>query len=63
MQVDVDAIKQKFVIEIKGILRMKQTRLKNKECLVKYKGCHHKEAMWVKLTHLDHMLDMVAKFE
>jgi len=59
----VDAIEHKFVIEIKGIFCMKQTHLRNRECLVKYKGCHHKEAMWMKFTHLDHMLDMVAKFE
>jgi hypothetical protein len=59
----VDAIEHKFVIEIKGIFRGKQTCFRNKECLLKYKGCHHKEAMWMKLTHLDDMLDMVAKFE
>ncbi len=59
---DVDAIEHKFVIEIKGTLHVKQTCLRNKEHLVKYKGCHHKEAMWM-LTHLNHMLDMVAKFE
>jgi hypothetical protein len=63
VQLDVDAIELKFVIEIKGILYMKQTCLKNKECLVKCKGCNHKEAIWMKPTHLDHMLDMVAKFE
>jgi len=28
-----------------------------------YKGYHHKKVVWIKLTHLDHMLNMVAKFE
>jgi hypothetical protein len=31
--------------------------------LVKYKGNHHKEVVWMKLAHVDHKLDMVAKFE
>jgi hypothetical protein len=30
---------------------------------VKYKGCHHKEAIWMKLVHLDHLPKMVNKFE
>jgi hypothetical protein len=46
-----------------GILHAKQTHLKGKEDLVKYKGCHHKEAMWMKLAHLDHLFEMVNKFE
>ncbi len=33
------------------------------EYLVKYKGCHHKEVVWMKLVHLDHLSDMVAKCE
>jgi hypothetical protein len=31
--------------------------------LVKYKGCHHKEAMWMKHVHLDHLPKLVNKFE
>jgi hypothetical protein len=46
-----------------GILHARQTHLKGKEDLVKYKGCHHKEAMWMKLVHLDHLFEMVNKFE
>jgi hypothetical protein len=30
---------------------------------VKYKGCHRKEVVWMKLTHLNHLLKMVNKFE
>jgi len=26
-------------------------------------GFHHKETMWMKSTHLDHLLEMVNKFE
>jgi hypothetical protein len=46
-----------------GILHARQTHLKGKEDLVKYKGCHHKEAMWMKLAYLDHLFEMVNKFE
>jgi hypothetical protein len=35
----------------------------SKEYLVKYKGCHHKEAWWMKPTHLDHLPEMVNTFE
>jgi len=30
-----------------------------KEYLVKYKGCHHKEVMWMKLAILNHLTKMV----
>ncbi len=60
---DVDAIKHKLVVEIKSIFCMRQTHFRDKEYVVKYKGYHHKEVIWIKLTHLDHMLNMVAKFE
>jgi hypothetical protein len=42
---------------------MRQTHLRREEYLVKYKGYHHKEIVWMKHAHLDHLLDMVAKFE
>jgi hypothetical protein len=34
-----------------------------KEYLVKYKSCHHKEVMWMKLAILDHLTKMVNKFD
>jgi hypothetical protein len=58
MRPKVDAIKHRLVIEIKNIFRVKQTRLKGKEYLVKYK-----EAIWMKVTHFDHLQKMVNKFE
>jgi hypothetical protein len=58
----VDAIEHMLVARIKSILHMKQTCLKGKEYLVKYKGCYHKEVVWMKPTHLDHLLEMVNKF-
>ncbi len=30
---------------------------------MKYKGCHHKELMWMKIAHLDHLQKMMNKFE
>jgi hypothetical protein len=51
------------VAKIKGIFHMKQTCLKSKEYLVKYKDCHHKEVGWMKFDHLDHLPKMVNKFE
>ncbi len=30
---------------------------------MKYKGCNHKDAMWMKPAHLDHLLEMVNKFK
>jgi len=59
----VDAIKVKLVVEIEGIFHMRQTCLRSEKYLVKYKGYHHKETVWMKAAHLDHLLDMVAKFE
>ncbi len=58
-----DAIEHMLVAKIKGILHTKQTHFKGKEYLVKYKAYHQKEAVWMKLVHLDHLLDMVVKFE
>jgi hypothetical protein len=60
---EVNAIEHKLAAEIKGIFCARQTHLKSKKYLVKYKGCHHKEAMWMKPTHLNHVLEMVNKFE
>jgi hypothetical protein len=57
----VDAIKHELVVEIKSIFHTWQTCLRDKKYLIKYKGYHHKEVVWIKLTHLDHMLNMVAK--
>jgi hypothetical protein len=59
----VDAIKYRLVVVIENIFHTRQTCLKGKEYLVKYKGYNHKEAMWMKCIHLDHLLDMVAKFQ
>jgi len=42
---------------------MRQTHLRSKEYPMKYKGCHHKEVVWMKLAHVDHLLEMVNKFE
>lgn len=58
---DVDAIEHELAVEIKSIFRTRQTHLRDKEYLVKYKGYHHKEVVWIKPMHLDHMLNMVAK--
>jgi hypothetical protein len=55
MQLKVDAIEHRLVVEIESIHRARQTSLRSKEYLVKYKGCHHKEATWIKPTHLDHL--------
>ncbi len=55
VRLKVDAIEHMLVVEIKSILHVKQTCLKCKEYLVKYKGCHHKETIWMKLAHLDHL--------
>ncbi len=60
---NVDAIKYRLVVVIENIFHTRQTCLKGKEYLVKYKGYNHKEAMWMKRIHLDHLLDMVAKFQ
>jgi hypothetical protein len=59
----VDAIKHRLVIKIEGIFHANQTHLRGKEYLVKYKGCHHKEAMWMKPNHLDNLPKMVNKLE
>ncbi len=58
-----DTIKYKLVAKIEDIFHTRQTCLRGEEYLVKYKGYHHKEALWMKLTHYDHLLNMVANFE
>lgn len=58
-----DAIEHELAIEIKSIFCTRQTRIRDKEYLVKYKGYHHKEVVWIKPTHLDHMLNIMAKFK
>ncbi len=63
MQLEVDAIKHRLVREIEGIFHARQTYLRNNEYLVKYKGYHHKEAMWMNIVHLDHLRKMLNKFE
>jgi hypothetical protein len=63
MQLEMDAIKHRFTTKIEGILYMRQTHMKGKEYLVKYKGCYHKEAIYMKPTHLEHLQKMVNKFE
>jgi hypothetical protein len=55
MRLKIDAIEHRLVVEIKGIHYARKTSLRSKEYLVKYKGCHHKEAMGMKLVHLDHL--------
>jgi hypothetical protein len=63
VRLEVDAIEHRLAVKIKSILYAKQTCFRGKEYLVKYKGCHHKEAMWMKPIHLDHLLEMVNKFK
>ncbi len=58
-----DAIEHKLATKIKGILCARKTHLGSKEYLVKYKGYHHKEAIWMKLAHLYHLPKIVNKFE
>jgi hypothetical protein len=52
-----------LAVEIKSIPRARQTCLKGKEYMVKYKGFHYKEAVWMKHVYLDHWPKMVNKFE
>jgi hypothetical protein len=63
VQLEVDAIEHRLVAKIKGIFHTKQTHLRSKEYLVPYKDCHHKEVVWMKFHHLDHLPKMVNKFE
>jgi hypothetical protein len=62
VQLKVDVIECRLV-EIKNIFCARQTRFRSKEYLVKYKGCHHKEVVWMKPAHLDHLPKMVKKFD
>jgi hypothetical protein len=59
----VDAIEPKPIVKIKGIFHARQTHLRGKEYLVKYQGCHRKEAIWMKLVQLDYLPEMINKFE
>ncbi len=63
MQPKVSAIEHRFITEIKHIFCARHTHLRGKEYLVKYKRCHHKDAVWMKHVHLDHLLELVNKFE
>jgi hypothetical protein len=63
LQLEVSAIGHRLVIEIKYMLCTRHTHLRGRGYLVKYKGYHHRDAMWMKPTHLDHLIEMVNKFE
>jgi hypothetical protein len=63
VQLEIDVVKHRIATKIENIFRARQTRRKGKEYLVKYKSCHHKEAMWMKPIHLDHLPKMINKFE
>jgi hypothetical protein len=54
---------QRLANKIDDIIRIWETCLQDKENLIKHNECHHKEAVWVKPSHLDHLPDMVAKFK
>ncbi len=56
-------MEHRITIEIECILDAKQTRRCGKKYLIKWKGCHPKEAQWVSLSHLNHLPKMVQKFE
>ncbi len=58
-----DLIEHKLVGEVECILTTKQTRKIGKQYLVKWKGCHPKKFQWVKFAHLNHLPEMVKKFE
>jgi hypothetical protein len=58
-----DLIKHKLTREAKCILATRHTKCIGKQYLVKWKRCHLKESQWVKLGYLDHLLEMVDKFE
>jgi hypothetical protein len=51
----VDAIKHRLALEIENIFHARQTHFKSNEYLVKYKGCHHKKVVWMKIAHLEHL--------
>jgi hypothetical protein len=63
VRLKVNAIEHKLVAKIKGIFHTRQTHLKSKKYLMKYNCYHHKEVVWMKPTHLNHLLEMVNKFE
>jgi hypothetical protein len=60
---EIDAIKHRLVTKIESIFCARQTCLRIKEYLVKYKSYHHKGILWMKLIHLDHLPKMVNKFK
>ncbi len=49
-------IEHRLATEIESIFCTKQTCFKGKEYLVKYTGCHHKEAIWMKFAHCEDFL-------
>jgi len=59
----VDAIEHRLVAKVKGIFCTNQTCFLGKGYLVKYKGCYHKEVVWMKLANLNHLPKIVNKFE
>jgi hypothetical protein len=63
VQLEINVVKHRLAAKIENIFRARQTCLKCKEYLVKYKGCHQKEAMWMKPIHLYHLPKMINKFE
>ncbi len=53
---EIDKIEHRPAVEIESMFCARQTCLRIKEYMVK-------EAMWMKLAHLDHLPKMVNKFE
>ncbi len=56
-----DFIEHKLVSEIECILGVRQTKQVDKQYLVNGNGATQRE--WVKQSHIDHLLEMVDKFE
>jgi hypothetical protein len=63
VRLEIDAIEHKLATEIEGIFCVRQTCLRVKKYMVKYKGYHHKEVVWMKLVHLDHFPKMVKQIQ
>jgi hypothetical protein len=53
VQQDVDGFEHQFATKIESMFHAKQTHLKGKKYVVKYKGCNHKEATRMKFAHLN----------
>jgi hypothetical protein len=56
-------MEHRITTKIECILSVKQTQRCGKQYFIKWKGCHPKESQWVSLSHLNHLLEMVEKFE